>query len=869
MNDQTTSKRISKRRGWRLFAAGYFILLLFSQVVRIISPAEFPPQADQKVLLLEGANYRDASGNTIKIAYYDNYQGSDPDPPVILLLHGSPVGVEMLYNFIPELAKAFRVITPDLPGYNASSRNLKDFSFHNQAAYLMQFAAQLHLDKLHLVTYSLGSAVGIEMLEMNSGPFASLILLSGLGVQELELLGDYHLNHALHGAQLGLIWLLHEGLPHFGLLDKFPVNIPYGRNFFDSDQRPLRDYLKQIKVPTLIQHGEDDGLVPAGAAKEHYRLLPQSEIILYEGGHGLVISGAEQLSRDIGNFIFEVENGAASTRAGADQRRIAEAEAPFEEVDIPRAEGITLFVFMLLIALATLVSEDLACIGAGLMAARGVIGLLPAIIAAFGGIFVGDMLLYAAGRFMGRAALRYPPFKWFLNDADIARSARWFAAKGPRIIIASRFLPGSRLPTYFGAGVIGAGFWMFTFYFFMASAIWTPLLVILSSLAGNELLNYYTVFQKYALAVLLATVLFIWGLVKLAVPLFSYRGRRLLLASYRRKVRWEFWPRGIFYPPIFLYVLLLGLRYRRFTLFTAANPAIPGGGFVGESKSQILEGLKGSSEFVARYRRLSCGMPAEAQLEELRDFQKTLSTPFPVVLKPDVGERGEGVAFVQSEAEAEAYIARTRVDTIAQQYVPGREYGVFYYRYPEEEKGHIFSITDKRLLKLRGDGNSTVEELILRDERAVCLAPFHFKQQRDRLYDVPPAGEEVPLVEVGTHCRGALFLDGITLRTPALETIFDQISKGFEGFYFGRYDIRTPSTEDFKEGKNFKIMELNGISSEATHIYDPQNRLGEAYRTLATQWRIAFEIGAANVRRGTKPSSLREFIKALVKWKQR
>jgi len=869
MDTQPTPEKTSKFRGWRALTVIYFLLLLCSHVWRIIHPPEFPPSPGQKVVVLEGTEKERTSGKAVEIAYHDDYSGTEENPPVILLLHGSPVGIEMFYNFLPELAQNFRVITPDLPGYNASSRDLKDFSYNTQADYLLQFMEKLHLKHIHLVTYSLGGAVGIIMMERAPQRFASLTLLSGLGVQELELLGNYHLNHALHGGQLALIWLLHQGVPHFGLLDKFPVNIPYARNFYDSDQRPVREYLKRITAPALILHGREDGLVPVAAAKEHYRLVPQSELILYDGGHILVITRSRQLCEDIGTFIERVENGKAVTRAAADPQRIAAAEAPFDEVDLPRAEGITLFVFMLLIALATLISEDLACIGAGLMVARGIMGLLPATIAAFLGIFIGDMLLYLAGRFLGRPALKFPPLKWFIKEAEIERSSRWFTVRGPRIIIASRFLPGTRLPTYFAAGMLGAGFWMFSFYFFIASAIWTPILVGLAALVGNELLNYYSIFQKYALLVLAGTILLIWLLLKLIVPLFSYRGRRLLISSFRRKIRWEFWPRWAFYPPIFLYVLYLGLRYRKLTLFTAANPAIPAGGFVGESKSQILTGLQNSPEFVARYRLIPHRLPAAEQVKELREFMCEQNISYPVVLKPDMGERGDGVLIAKCEADAERYLAQAKVDNIVQEYLPGIEFGIFYYRYPGDKKGHIFSITDKRLLTLTGDGKSTLEELILKDERAMCMAPFHFKKHADRLYDVPHVGEEVQLVEVGTHCRGALFLDGISILTPELEAAIDRISRGFKGFYFGRYDIRTPSLADLQKGKNFKIVELNGVTSEATHIYDPQNRLRDAYRTLRKQWRIAFEIGAANIRQGAKPASLGELIKTLVRWKQR
>jgi hypothetical protein len=41
----------------------------------------------------------------------------------------------------------------------------------------------------------------------------------------------------------------------------------------------------------------------------------------------------------------------------------------------------------------------------------------------------------------------------------------------------------------------------------------------------------------------------------------------------------------------------------------------------------------------------------------------------------------------------------------------------------------------------------------------------------------------------------------------------DAVSKGFQGFYFGRYDVRAPSVEAFWKGREFRILELNGVTS--------------------------------------------------------
>jgi hypothetical protein len=192
---------------------------------------------------------------------------------------------------------------------------------------------------------------------------------------------------------------------------------------------------------------------------------------------------------------------------------------------------------------------------------------------------------------------------------------------------------------------------------------------------------------------------------------------------------------------------------------------------------------------------------------------------------------------------------------IVPSYMPGKEFGVFYVRYPGEEHGQVFSVTEKRMPVMVGDGRRTLEELILADDRAVCMADFYLRQNAWRAQEVPAAGEGVPLVELGTHCRGAIFLDASHAITPALEHTVNRIAQGFDGFFFGRFDIRVPSDEDFEAGRNLKVIELNGVTSEATHIYDPKHSLLEAYRVLFRQWRIAFEIGQKNRERGSQPTS--------------
>jgi hypothetical protein len=312
-----------------------------------------------------------------------------------------------------------------------------------------------------------------------------------------------------------------------------------------------------------------------------------------------------------------------------------------------------------------------------------------------------------------------------------------------------------------------------------------------------------------------------------------------------------------------LRVAWLSIRHRGFTTITAANPGIPHGGFVGESKLQILSNLH-SSHVIST--ALIDAVDREQRLPQLDRAMEDKRMRYPVVLKPDVGQRGAGVKVARSREEAGRYLVSAAGDMLVQPYHEGPfEAGIFYYRIPGQVHGHIFSITDKVFSSVHGDGCSTLRQLIWRHPRHRMQAGTFLQRHRGQLDRVLATGETFPLALAGNHCQGTLFRDGSQLITSPLEAKIDRIARSFPGFYFGRFDVRYSDLEKFKAGQDLVIIELNGITSESTNIYDPARSLPWAYRMLFRQWSLLFEIGAANRRLGHRSSGIVELLRDAVR----
>jgi membrane protein DedA with SNARE-associated domain len=512
--------------------------------------------------------------------------------------------------------------------------------------------------------------------------------------------------------------------------------------------------------------------------------------------------------------------------------------------------GLLLFLFF-----ATFVSEDAACLLAGSAVASGRLSFVLATVACLFGIFAGDLMLYTSGRLIGSSIFQHRFVRQFVSVENQTRARQWLDKNAVTAVFTSRFVSGLRLPTYLLAGTFKTDAVKFTVFFALAAAIWTPILVGATAFSASLVFNWHSA----VLPVLL--LIFFRQIIKYS----HWKNRRLLVGRMKRFLNWEFWPLAIFYTPVVFYILLLGLRYRSLTLFTAANPAMPASGFVGESKSDIYKLLSSSpnaATHLLKFVKIDASQSFLGRLVTAITFINKNELEFPLVLKPDVGERGKSVKIIRDKKHLGLALRAANQNVILQEFAEGVEASVFYYRLPGTDRGNILSITEKVFPVILGDGQTTIERLILKDELAVCLAASYFENLSGRLNEVPKNGEKVQLIEIGTHSKGAIFKEGGWMITEELDNAVDTLCRAINGCYFGRFDVRAGSFEDLMSGR-FKIIELNGVTSESTNIYDPRYSLVDAYRILFRQWKLAFLIGKANRSRGVAPLALRQFITLL------
>lgn len=326
----------------------------------------------------------------------------------------------------------------------------------------------------------------------------------------------------------------------------------------------------------------------------------------------------------------------------------------------------------------------------------------------------------------------------------------------------------------------------------------------------------------------------------------------MLKHKLKKIYKYEYWSFWVFYAPLIPFYLWFSLKNRSLLYFCRVNPSMKNGGLTEYSKSEIQK------QIPQNYR------PKEQIIFSDKDFK--LNLKFPIVAKPDIGERGKNVSFINDLHELKSYLNQFENEKIILQEVltEPKEFGLFFIKYPDQEKGKIINITGKEFLTYKGDGKQSLKDFILTNERAFFRKSYLLKKYNKRLNEVLPEGGNLILEKIGNHNRGTYFYDATYLNTNKLENAVNFILKDVKGFHYGRLDVKTETEEELKNG-NIKIIEINGANSEATHIYDNKYSLFTAYKEVLKTLNHQSNIALVQKRKGIKAPNILSFLKDLKK----
>ncbi len=319
--------------------------------------------------------------------------------------------------------------------------------------------------------------------------------------------------------------------------------------------------------------------------------------------------------------------------------------------------------------------------------------------------------------------------------------------------------------------------------------------------------------------------------------------------------RWEYRNIHLLLAPVYLRMIGWCLRYRvtPFGLLKADYALDHGGAFASKYEIQMVFPQQRFPPTVL----LREDHSQAERMQTLRQFGSDHG--YPIILKPDLGRVGMGVALVHDEAATRCFLDEVKASYIAQEFVPGPlEFGVFYVR--RNGVPDLFSINSKDFPAVTGDGCDSVSQLIERDPR---LSSFGKLFNQTNFHRIPSRGETVQLSIVGSHTLGCIFRDASALKTrPLIEAIHE--SAGVSGFNYGRLDVRTVSIEALQRGE-FIIIEVNGVESLATNAFDPTFSYRDGLAWFTRQYRLLVEIAAEHREAEMERLPLRDFIREVLR----
>ncbi|GAB1542794.1 alpha/beta hydrolase [Scytonema sp. NUACC21] len=217
-----------------------------------------------------------------KIFYLEG--GNVSNSETILFLHGWGVGVLPYQEILNVLCDRYRVIAPELPGFNRSTESQLNGEYNGYANFISSFLKSLNITKVHLIGHSLGGGIAAVVAALMPNLVKSLILVDSTGIP-VEPVPLVFLQRAVEMTaqtpqmRFPQIFQIVEGFS-YNLFFRTYNTIQLLLMSLTKDIRPL---LPKIQSPCLLLWGSNDLTTPLSAARKFSQFIEDSQLIVVDG----------------------------------------------------------------------------------------------------------------------------------------------------------------------------------------------------------------------------------------------------------------------------------------------------------------------------------------------------------------------------------------------------------------------------------------------------------------------------------------------------------------------------------------------------------------------------------------------------------
>lgn len=337
--------------------------------------------------------------------------------------------------------------------------------------------------------------------------------------------------------------------------------------------------------------------------------------------------------------------------------------------------------------------------------------------------------------------------------------------------------------------------------------------------------------------------------------------RAVDLLLKQKKMTWEQLPWQIqFLPSVIKYLPVVGS-------INTINPDIGGlSGMVGASKVHL------NTKVYPDFRPKDIVFEVGTTVSEMQELVTERKIFFPVFIKPIRGERAAGVQFLPNKsALSKVVLDSNRSYLIEEAIMTTSEFCINVVRDLATQMFLVFSITERVIPTVIGDGETTIKALVLLLDMPVLQKQKIVSALEIEFLDTVLARNiSQTVVRTASISYGTNYVNQrLTLaQKKLLEQQMNKVLSHATGFNIGRFDIKANNLDELLAGE-FKVIELNGIGGMPTHVYETHLSLNQKQAILNEYFDLLQNFSRQQMALGLRPigfwAALRQIVGAACK----